>query len=465
MSSKQDARKKIENTPAEESKPEKKQTRKDRIKELVEEIKKEYGFDVEPKKNSKYRLLKVGEFLQENYNFRFNVFTMKPEIKPKINSNGFVALDQRSFDNYWNEVKIDANISISKTEFESLIGSDKISPSYNPIDDFIFSLPKWDGKDRFPDFLKQVQLQNGEDERPKLIKYFTKWFVAMVASLIDDHIINELALVFTGKQGRGKTRFFNSLVPQKLRLMYLYNGSFNPHDKDHKEMLGTKILINLDEMATLTRTDVESLKSAMSERYVVLRRAYGRAPIHLFRKASFCGSHNDDKFLTDQTGNRRWLPFAIHDIDVDEEFDITLLYAQALELWRNRSIKIWLDKQEIDEFEEYNEQFRFVPMEEELILANYRKPTREEIALGSGVEYLTTSEIIHALASEDKYKKMNVNDTVLKRTGKALRALGFEKIPKRFPDLKHPRLVWILKKVSSDDLKEINPATGDKDLF
>jgi predicted P-loop ATPase len=245
----------------------------------------------------------------------------------------------------------------------------------------------------------------------------------------------------------------------------LYSGSFNPHDKDQREYLGSKILINLDEMATLTRTDIETLKSAMSERYVVLRRAYGRAPIHLFRRASFCGSNNDDAFLTDQTGNRRWLPFAIHDIDINEEFDIGLLYAQALKMCKNKDVKLWLDKQDIAEFEERNEEFRFVPMEEQLILAHFCQPTKEEILLGSGVEFYQTSELLHKIASMEEYKKMNVNDTSLKRMGKALKALGFSKKGKRFPEPVGVRDVWIVKRINWSEVKEPEPASGDKDLF
>lgn len=442
MSKKNEAREKIEEVPAKKLEPVK-----------------------EEKNDKKNKLINVMNYLSNKYEFRYNLFIAKPEFRSKVSSNGFILLNERNFDNIFNEVKIDLGVPVPRQDLESLMGSDKLSEDYDPINEYIFSLPKWDGKDRFTDFLKQIQLEDEERDRVWLIRLFKMWFTAMVASLVEDHIVNELALIFTGKQGRGKTRFFISLIPKKLRLMYLYNGSFNPHDKDHREMLGTKILINLDEMATLTRTDVESLKSAMSEKYIVLRRAFGRAPIHLHRKASFCGSHNDDKFLTDQTGNRRWLPFAIHSIDVDDEFDIGLLYAQALQMWKEKSIKIWLDQQEIDEMEDYKEQFRLIPMEEDLILVNYRHPTKEEIATGSGVEYLTTSDILHTIASKDEYKKMNVNDTSLKRMGKSLKALGFQKGNKRFPDLKHPRAVWLVKKISFKDIKEVNPATGDEDLF
>jgi len=438
---------------------------KDKIQKAVDTLKEEYGLDVEPRKNTRFKIDRATEYLNNNYSFRYNLFVEKPEFKIKNSDGEFRFVDPRGFANIRTKMKKELNCNYAKDDVEELILTDELSGDYNPIKEYIFSLPNWDGVDRFNDFLKQIQLENQEQDQLRLVKHFKMWFVAMVASLVEDHVINEMALIFTGKQGRGKTRFFTSLIPKELRLRYYYSGGFNPHDKDQREMLGTKILINLDEMATLTRTDIESIKSAMSERYIILRRAFGRQELQLFRRASFCGSNNDEKFLTDQTGNRRWLPFAIHDIDVKEDFDIGLLYAQALKMYKDKDIKLWLDKQEIDESEEYNEGFRFVPMEEELILATYRKPDKEELAMGLGVEYLTTSEILHFIASKDDYKKMNVNDTSLKRMGKALRSLGFEKRPKYFPDLETPRNVWCIKKLESGELAKINDQHKDESII
>ena len=134
-------------------------------------------------------------------------------------------------------------------------------------------------------------------------------------------------------------------------------------------------------------------------------------------------------------------------------------------MYKDKDIKLWLDKQEIDDSEVYNEGFRFVPMEEELILATYRKPDKEELVTKVGVEYLTTTEILHSIASKDDYKKMNVNDTSLKRMGKALRSLGFEKCPKYFPDLEAPRNVWCIKKLTWDYLEKAQNKQNDESII
>lgn len=399
--------------------------------------------ETEPKKNKKNKLIDLMNYLNTNYDFRYNLFAAKPEVKSKKDSE-FNFLDEREFDNLKIETKIQASIDITDNDFRSLIGSKVISEDYDPIKKYIFALPKWDGVERFVPFLQKVQLKD-ETERAYLIKYFQKWFVAMVASLVYDSVINDTCFVFSGKQGRGKTRFYEALVPKELRLLYTFTGNFNPRDKDHLEMLGTKIQINIDEMATLTRTDSETLKTTMSMKYVVLRRAFGRAPIHLFRKASFCGSINEDEFLTDQTGNRRWLPFAIHDIDLTEDFDIGLLYAQALAMYKD-GFNIYFDRNEIAELEQHNEKYRRVTMEEEMLLTNYRVPTKLELETNS-FKCLTTTDITNKMASSDTYKKINVNDTMLKRMGRSLIKLGFQSINRRLPGRNYPVRVWLVREL------------------
>lgn len=417
----------------------------------------------EVKKDSRNQAILSMNYFKDKYKFRFNMFTQRPEftiINGRIHP--FKVLNERDYDNLFNELKIDASIKVGRDDFRSLIGSDKLSYDYDPISEYLGSLPNWDKKDRFAQFLQQVQLKD-EEQRPLLLRYFVKWFVSMVGSLIDDSCYNEYCFVFTGEQGRGKTRFFHSLVPKHLRLHYTFTGNFNPKDKDHEEMLGTKIIINLDEMGTMNRTDEETLKTTMSKRYVVLRRAYGRNPIHLNRKASFCGSHNRKEFLTDLTGNRRWLPFAIHNIDVDELFDISMLYSQSIAMYK-QNYNTFMDRTEIMELEQHNEQFRYKSMEEEMIITNFRIPTEQEREVGNFIEYLTTTDIVHNLASSDHYKKLNVNDTVLKRFGLALSRAGFDKIKKRIPGKnKYPLDVWVVSRISSEDCRKMK--AGDLDEF
>jgi predicted P-loop ATPase len=420
---------------------------------LLKAIQEEYGISLKPEKNKRYLLNRIKSYLAERYEFRFNLFAKKPEWR-KINKDGnsadeFEYFEERDIDNIYNALELDENISIGVNRLVSLIGSNKVSRDYNAITEYVLNLQEWDGVDRFPELLNQIKLKNETAaERAFLVKYFTKWFVTLVASLIDKDVINEVAVIFTGNEGRGKTRFFNSLIPKDLRLKYFYCGTFDPREKDHREMLGTKILIQLDEMETMNRVESGILKSTLSTRYVVLRRAFGRGNIHLYRNASFAGTINDDKFLLDTGANRRWLPFTIEDINIDESFNIDLLYAQALHIFRNRATNgfmIYYDRDEIDEFKKRNESYRYLAPEEALITLYWTIPTDDDLIKKKDLlRYMTASDVMHELASMEKYKKMNTNDSVARRIGKILSNLGFKQKKCRLPGYVGSRDAYIM---------------------
>lgn len=426
---------------------------KDKQNEFDEAPSEEIKPEKEAPRKKKNQLLFVKAYLEEKFDFRYNIFASKTEYKLKGEKDtAYVFFDERAYHNMITDVKLDAGIDIAENDFRALVGSNKLADAFDPIKDYLYSLPKWDGTERFNDFLKQIQLMD-ESIRPHLQKIFKKWFIMMVANLVDDYVINDTCLVFSGKQGRGKTRFLESLVPKHLRFKYAYVGTFDPHDKDMREMVGTKIQLILDEMETLTRTDQGTLKSTMSLRSIELRRAYGRAPINLIRRASFCGSINYDEFLTDTTGNRRWLPFAVHDIDVDNNFDIGLLYAEALHLFKN-GFRTWFDREEIVELEKFNERFRRPSPEEELILVNYSIPEPVDYDMGR-VIYRTSTDIMHELAAMDQYKKMNTNDSVAVRIGRVLSRLGYKQDSKDVKKLGYSIKVWHLKKLDFEQSKDI----------
>ncbi len=419
------------------------ETKEKEFHDAPEKKVRQHKLDQEVKNNKKNKLIYVLEYLQQKYEFQFNLFAARTEYKQKDNNEEFRFFDERAYNNMIMDIKLDAGIDVAETDFKSLIGSNRLSRNYDPIKEYLFSVPVWDETtDYIENFLKQIQLLD-ENQRPMLNKTFKKWFVMLVASLIDDRVINDTCFVLSGKQGRGKTRFLETLVPRRLRFWYTYSGTFDPHDKDHKEMIGTKIQIILDEMETLTRVEQGTLKTTMSAKTVgELRRAYGKERINLFRRASFCGSINFDDFLTDPTGSRRWLPFSIYNIDVNEELNIDYLYAQALSLYKN-NYQTWFDQSEIAELEKHNDQFRKLSPEEELLLIHFRKPTKEEKENGQYM-LMPATLIMHDLASRDEYRKMNTNDTIAARFGRLMVKLGYEFIQKRISDSASPSKCYLV---------------------
>ena len=140
--------------------------------------------------------------------------------------------------------------------------------------------------------------------------------------------------------------------------------------------------------------------------------------------------------------------FNIHNIDLDENYDISKLYAQALALYKD-GYQFYFDQVEIKELEKNNLQFTDVPMEQELIQVNYKIPTDMDKAAG-GVLYKTTSDVANALA--EHYKKLNVNDSYKRKIGLALTKLGFKRMSKRIKGFDNPVKVWELMSVGTLNL-------------
>jgi predicted P-loop ATPase len=310
-------------------------------------------------------------------------------------------------------------------------------------------LPKWDGNtDHIQLMLQQVYLSN-EGNRADFIEAFTKWFVGMVGCAVNDYAVNQQCLVLVGGQsGQKKTTFLNNLVPKHLRLDYLYTGSFDFGNIDHQKFLFQKLIINIDEMSTINKHDEKVLKTVLTAQTFIGRLKYGKYDTKKFRKASFCGSTNDKRFLSDETGNRRYLVFEVSNIDTDEKYNIDMAYAQALHLY-NTGFKYWFDTEDIIKINSRNDNYRRVSNEENLILQRLQIPSETEekaaasgLVMDNGVKFWNATQINNHLVEGSK---INVNNITVKTVGEVLEKLGFKYKSRRIEGHAHPYKCYAVK--------------------
>lgn len=138
---------------------------------------------------------------------------------------------------------------------------------------------------------------------------FRRWFVGMVAAALDPKVVNHVILVLIGRQGCFKTSFFQNLLPPVLRRYYASKTNSQRLTKDDLFTMTENLLVNFEEIDSMQRSELNQLKAMTTTLYVNERPAYGRNKVHLPHVASFCATGNNLQFLTDDTGNRRWLPF------------------------------------------------------------------------------------------------------------------------------------------------------------
>ena len=241
----------------------------------------------------------------------------------------------------------------------------------------------------------------------------------MVASWMKDEVVNHQVLVLIGKQGIYKTTWLEHLIPPHLRAYACKLANSNELNKDERLRIAEFGLISLDEIDSMNNRELNQLKSVITATDVNERAAYAYTKERRIRLASFCASGNRRDFLTDITGNRRWLPFEVESIQ--NPFYTTLpyqqLYAQAWALAQDPFFSYWFDLDEIEVLEQHNQHFRDESNEEQLLPILFDVP-----AEGKG-EFLTTAQISERLITYGNIKK----PMALSRLGMLLGAHGFQK--------------------------------------
>ena len=240
----------------------------------------------------------------------------------------------------------------------------------------------------------------------------------MVASWMYDDVVNHQVLVLIGKQGIYKTTWLEHLIPTELRAYCCKLANTTQINKDDRLRLAEFGLINLDELDSMSSRELNTMKSIITATDVNERVAYGYTKERKIRLASFCASSNRREFLTDITGNRRWLPFEVESIK--NPFQSILpyerMYAQARYLIQY-GFNYWFDLDDIATLEKHNESFRAQESEEQLLPILFDVP-----AEGRG-EFMTTAQISERLVTYGNIKK----PMPLNRLGVLLGTAGYQK--------------------------------------
>ena len=271
---------------------------------------------------------------------------------------------------------------------------------------------------------------------------FKKWFVAMVASWMNDEVVNHQVLVLIGKQGIYKTTWLEHLIPPQLRDYCCKLANATQLSKDDRLRIAEFGLINLDELDAMTPRELNAMKSIITATDVNERAAYGYTKERRIRLASFCASSNRRDFLTDITGNRRWLPFEVESIQ--NPFFTTLpyerMYAQAWALANDPTFCYWFELDEIEVLEEHNKHFRDESNEEQLLAVYFAVPAEG----AEHTKFLTTAEISEKLISAGNIKR----PMSLSRLGMLLGQQGFIASRHGTP----PRRGWIVYERGSEEI-------------
>jgi predicted P-loop ATPase len=345
-------------------------------------------------------------YLAERYDFRYNEIALEIEYK-KIKSDKWQSINENSI--YIELQK--KGIKISINNLLAILRSEFVE-NFNPIKEYFLSLPKWDENLHIQKLASYVTTL----DKKQFEYHFVKWCVRTVKCVFLDDYFNKQAFIFVHKgQSSGKSTLCRFMCPPTLA-NYIAEDMSN--DKDARILLAKNFLINLDELAVLSRKEINQLKSYFSKTVINERLPYDRKNSILPRVCSFIGSTNMATFLNDETGSVRWLCFELTkpiDFAYKKEVDINLVWAQAYAL-ANSDFDCELSFQDVQENEKRNSKFTTLSVEHEIISKYFQitENIKEQ-------QFMTSSDIMHYLSI--KYQRLNHISI-----GKAMMSLGFERI-------------------------------------
>lgn len=370
----------------------------------------------------------IKSFLDGHISLRFNEITSRVEYEipaDNTDTHRFMPVNDRIVNSLWSQMSTITRVNIQ--DMYRVIESDYV-PVFNPFKAYLNNLCKSVGvqdkkqsvgdRDYIQELAQTVRVKGGEQEQKLWHLYLKKWLVGMVASWISDDVVNNVILVLIGEQGAYKTTWFNYLLPPPLKQYFYTKTNANRMSKDDILTLAQYALVCCEELDTMRPAELNQLKAAVTMPSIDERAAYAHYHEHRKHIASFCGTGNNTQFLSDPTGNRRWLPFEVDSILSPREhpFHYEGIYAQALSLYTS-GFQYWFTKEEIQELNRHNKQFETPHLEHELVDLYFRRPIDSELG-----EFISVARALQMISNGISQKLSAVN------VGRAFSDLGFKRV-------------------------------------
>lgn len=355
--------------------------------------------------------LQTDEFMKRRYEFRYNTQIGEVEYRERHSFRfRFNPIDKRAL----NSIALDAQaegIPLWDRDISRYVYSNRV-PVFNPLEDFLYNLPHWDGKDRIGALALTVPCRN-----PHWQELFHRWFLNMVSHWrgMDMKYANSVSPLLVGAQGTRKSTFCRSLIPPALRTYYTDSIDFS-RKKDAELYLNRFALINIDEFDQISLTQQGSLKHILQKPVVNMRKPYANAVLEMRRYASFIATSNQKDLLTDPSGSRRFICIEVTGvIDTSHPINYDQHYAQAMHELEHGE-RYWFDQTDERIMIEHNREFEQIPPEEQLFY-RYFRPAREEEA----GEWLSPAEILEEIQRHSSIplsaKRVSVFGRILQKHG------------------------------------------------
>ncbi len=300
---------------------------------------------------------------------------------------------------------------------------------YNPLEEYLTGL-EWEG-----DELADIWLEKycGVESNALNKRISRRWLISAVARALDPGCKVDTMLIFEGGQGIKKSTMLKVMGGE-----WFCDSKINIDHNDAKMIAGVNWIIEMPELAALHSSETESQKAFLSSATDKFRPPYGRVIEKFKRRCVFVGSTNDERYMNDPTGNRRYWATRCGKFDIrGVKRDRDQIWAHAVAIYqagftcqrcleeeeRCPEHRWWFDEAENQELEEANNQRLKSEYAGAIVhhLLKLAKPSAEK-KLSERHESYTMYEIAAMLGiTTERVVSQQV------AIGRALKALGFEK--------------------------------------
>ena len=370
----------------------------------------------------------VESFLDEYYLFRRNILSGKTEYliikkddesEQEAKDGDWKVLTNNAFNSIVRHAKrlgIGENKS-PRQDIDEFINSEEV-PVYNPIKEYLESLPKWDGQNQVAELFGRIPGLTSEQ-----LNWCSIWVRSAVAHWLQMDMLhgNEAVPILIGQQGCGKSTFAVRLLPEKLRQYFLDHINFG-NKFDSEMALTHNLFVNIDELANMGASQQGKLKQTLSKVRVNGRPIFGKSQDDRLRFASFLATTNDEHPLCDPTGSRRYICLHIpagEYIDNSSVINYDQLYAQVMYELCHQQTPYWFTNDEVARIQQKNLPFFKTDDLESMIRNCFRVPEGEEEDEG---KWMNCSEIFQVL--HEHYPMLMSNLSTKIRIGQSLKLMG-----------------------------------------
>ena len=242
---------------------------------------------------------------------QYNVFTYEIDVTKPLKLNGRI-LDGVIDDLIIREIRVyiatKYKLDYKKSDIADILEVVAGEHSYNPLKDYLESCEneyKVLVNQRDPFDILRHYLNIKDDEYNRII--VDLFFRGAVAKVFDPSIKFDFVLDLTGRQGVGKTQFFEGLFTHKY---FTTVETFT--DKDDKARMVRNWCVFDDEMVASKKASFSELKKFITETKLEFRPPYASSDRRLPKSFIIVRATNDHDYLNDLTGERRFLVAEVH---------------------------------------------------------------------------------------------------------------------------------------------------------